>query len=122
MIAALLARTTPVESGIAMGLLGLNGSALLVPAALVLILGALLLVAYGMSRLGSAGRRSDAAWYCGYAREAESHRYSAHSFYGEIKRYFGWLGGGAKPRPEKTSKLQDPEATRHSAPMPGGLK
>ena len=32
-------------------------------------------------------------WLCGYAREADCHRYSAHNFYGEIKRYFRWLGG-----------------------------
>ena len=46
-----------------------------------------------MSKLGGAQRRADVPWLCGYAREAECHRYVAHNFYGEIKRYFRWLGG-----------------------------
>ena len=43
--------------------------------------------------LTSASRRAAAPWLCGYVREADCHRYSAHNFYGEIKRYFRWLGG-----------------------------
>ena len=50
-----------------------------------------------LGRLGGARRRTVAPWLCGYASEAEPHRYSAHHFYAEIKRYFGWLGGAARP-------------------------
>ena len=54
------------------------------------------LVVRGLSKLGSASRRAAAPWLCGYVREADCHRYSAHNFYGEIKRYFRWLGGAAR--------------------------
>ena len=41
----------------------------------------------------------------GYVLEADCHRYSAHNFYGEIKRYFRWLGGAPRPqREEPTAK------------------
>ena len=51
------------------------------------------LLAFTISKLGGATRRAAAPWLCGYAREAECNRYVAHNFYGEIKRYFRWLGG-----------------------------
>lgn len=44
-----------------------------------------LLISWGVSRLGSAQRRKDAPWLCGYATEAESNRYTAHGFYSELK-------------------------------------
>jgi hypothetical protein len=74
---------------------------LFVPLALAAILGLMFFVAYGISKLGSAPRRAAAPWLCGYAREAECHRYVAHNFYGEIKRYFRWLGGAPRPDPDK---------------------
>ena len=64
------------------------------PLVLAAVLGLLFLAVYGLSKLGSAPRRAAAPWLCGYAREADCHRYVAHNFYGEIKRYFRWLGGG----------------------------
>ena len=54
-----------------------------------------------ISKLGGATRRAAAPWLCGYAREAECNRYVAHNFYGEIKRYFRWLGG--MPRSAQTA-------------------
>ena len=58
-----------------------------------LVLGLMFLVVRALSKVGSASRRATAPWLCGYVREADCHRYSAHNFYGEIKRYFRWLGG-----------------------------
>ena len=75
------------------GLQGPNVSARFAPLALLAAMGLLLLLSFLISRLGSAPRRVAAPWLCGYASEAECHRYVAHNFYGEIKRYFGWLGG-----------------------------
>jgi formate hydrogenlyase subunit 3/multisubunit Na+/H+ antiporter MnhD subunit len=67
------------------------------PLALAAVLGLAFLLTYGISRLGGASRRASEPWLCGYVREAECHRYVAHNFYGEIKRYFWWLGGAAHP-------------------------
>ena len=70
-----------------------------------LVLGLMFLVVRALSKLGSASRRAAAPWLCGYVREADCHRYSAHNFYGEIKRYFRWLGGAPRPqREEPTAK------------------
>ncbi len=41
------------------------------------------------------------------SREADCHRYAAHNFYGEIKRYFRWLGGApAAARVRKPSRFE----------------
>ena len=40
-----------------------------------------------------ARSRVSVPWLCGYVREQDCHRYVAHNFYGEIRRYFRWLGG-----------------------------
>ncbi len=87
-----LADAAPVAAGLARGIREVN-SAVFVPLALAAVLGLMLLLARGIARLGEAPRRAAAPWLCGYAREAECHRYVAHNFYGEIKRYFRWLGG-----------------------------
>ncbi len=68
------------------------GTALFVPLTLVALLGVSFVIAYGISRLGSASRRAAAPWLCGYVPEAECERYIAHNFYGEIKKHFRWLG------------------------------
>jgi hydrogenase-4 component B len=75
------------------------GTALFVPLALAALLGVSFLIAYGISRLGSAPRRAAAPWLCGYALETEHERYIAHNFYGEIKRHFQWLGGAPDGKP-----------------------
>ena len=64
-----------------------------VPLVLVVVLGLTFLVSRVLAKLGGARRRSAAPWLCGYVQEADCHRYVAHNFYGEIKRYFRWLGG-----------------------------
>ena len=75
------------------------GTALFVPLALAALLGVSFLIAYAISRLGSAPRRAAAPWLCGYAPETEHERYIAHNFYGEIKRHFQWLGGAHDGKP-----------------------
>jgi hypothetical protein len=64
-----------------------------VPLALAVVLAVTFLIAFSISKLGSAERRAAAPWLCGYAPEAECQRYIAHNFYGEIKRHFHWVGG-----------------------------
>jgi hypothetical protein len=71
------------------------------------LLGLLFLVAYGISRIGGAARRAAVPWLCGYVREQDCHRYVAHNFYGEIKRYFRWLGGTPHAQPGKPTALKE---------------
>jgi len=70
-----------------------GSKALLVPVALLLVLGMSFLVVVGLSALGGGRRRATSPWLCGYVREADCHRYSAHSLYCEVKDLFRWLGG-----------------------------
>lgn len=89
----------PMPAGAFAGLTGPQGAALFVPLAVLSVLGATFLIAFTISRLGSAPRRAAAPWLCGYAPEAECERYIAHNFYGEIKRHFQWLGGAHDGKP-----------------------
>lgn len=74
---------------------GPGGVSVLIPLAVVVVLG----MGYGLAawvvRWGGAKRRQDAPWLCGYATEADVHRYGAHQFYGELKRWTRWAGGEA---------------------------
>jgi len=101
-----LANASPMESGPVGGLAQRGSAALFAPIALAAVLGLMFLIVYGISKLGSAQRRAADPWLCGYVREADCHRYVAHNFYGEIKRYFGWLGG--MPRVHKPPALKEP--------------
>jgi hydrogenase-4 component B len=94
-LGTMLANASPMMSGPLQGLASEDSAAVFVPVALASVLGLMFLLVYGMSKLGSAPRRAADPWLCGYVREADCHRYVAHNFYGEIKRYFGWLGGMA---------------------------
>jgi hydrogenase-4 component B len=96
---ATLANVSPMRSAPLAGLSELNSAAGFAPAALAVVLALTFLLVYGISKLGGSTRRAAVPWLCGYAREAECNRYVAHNFYGEIKRYFRWLGG--MPRPHK---------------------
>ncbi|SPE56618.1 fragment of formate hydrogenlyase, membrane subunit [Verrucomicrobia bacterium] len=92
---ATLAEAKPISGGFYSGLQLMESSAVFVPLGVALMLALMFLIARWISKLGSSERRTAPTWLCGYAREAECHRYVAHNFYGEIKRYFRWLGGGA---------------------------
>jgi hypothetical protein len=102
-----LCNATPLASGSWTGLETVGSKAVFAPLALAAVLGVMFLVARAFSRLGAASRRAAIPWLCGYAQEAECHHYVAHQFYGEIKRYFRWLGGAPHPRPEKPDALKE---------------
>jgi len=91
-----LANAVPMVNEPLTGLQGPSAAAVFAPVMLAVVLGVMFLLAYGISKLGHAPRRAAVPWLCGYAREAECNRYVAHNFYGEIKRYFRWLGGMPK--------------------------
>jgi len=74
-----------------------ESSAVFMPLVLVTVLLLTFLLVYGISKLGRAPRRAAAPWLCGYAVESDGNRYVAHNFYGDIKRYFRWLGGMPHP-------------------------
>jgi len=77
-----------------------GGVAVLAPLVIVVIVGAAMGLARALSRVAGAERRPAEPWLCGYAPEAESNRYRAHGMYGEVKRYLGWVGGGARSVPQ----------------------
>jgi hypothetical protein len=102
---AALAKAAPMQTGLWEGVKKFQSTALFAPLMLALVLGLMFLVVRVISKLGGASRRAAVPWLCGYVREADCHRYSAHNFYGEIKRYFRWLGGAPRPqREEPTAK------------------
>jgi len=102
-----LANASPLTSNPLTGLAQTPSAAVFAPVALAAVLGLMFLTVYGISKLGSASRRATEPWLCGYAREADCHRYVAHNFYGEIKRYFGWVGGAPHARPDKTPVMKE---------------
>jgi hydrogenase-4 component B len=98
-LGGVMAGVAPMPGGWLTGLREYNAAARFAPLALALVLGLMFLVARGLARLAAAPRRAAAPWLCGYATEEECNRYVAHNFYGEIKRYFHWLGGAPRPPP-----------------------
>jgi len=98
---AALAKAAPMQTGFWSGVEMFQSTALFAPVVLALVLGLMFVLVRVLSKLGSASRRAAAPWLCGYVREADCHRYSAHNFYGEIKRYFRWLGGAPRPQREQ---------------------
>jgi len=92
-----LAAAAPVTGSVLGGVAEFHSAAVFAPLLLAAVLGLTFLGACGLAKLGRAPRRAAAPWLCGYAQEAECNRYAAHNFYGEIKRYFHWLGGAASP-------------------------
>ena len=99
-LGVVLADAKPMSNFLSAGL-AIDSSAVFAPLILVGVLGATLLVAYGISRLGSAPKRKAEPWLCGYAQEADCNRYSAHHFYPDLKRYFHWLGGSPPSVPPR---------------------
>jgi formate hydrogenlyase subunit 3/multisubunit Na+/H+ antiporter MnhD subunit len=102
-----LANASPMISNPLTGLAEATSAALFAPVALAAVLGLMFLAVYGISKLGSAPRRAADPWLCGYVREADCHRYVAHNFYGEIKRYFGWLGGAPHASSDKVPAMKE---------------
>ena len=96
---ARLADTTTVSGGLVTGT-EMFQSGRYLPLVLLALMALMFAVAWGISRIGGAKSRKAAPWLCGYAVEADCHRYVAHNFYGELKAYFRWLGG-TKPGIER---------------------
>jgi hypothetical protein len=98
-----LAKAAPMQTGLWTGVERFLSTAVFAPLVFALVLGVIFLVVRAVSKLGRASRRTAVPWLCGYVLEADCHRYSAHNFYGEIKRYFRWLGGAPRPQREEPS-------------------
>jgi hydrogenase-4 component B len=88
-----LAANEPLTNGVVRGVSLFTSAAVLVPVVLAAVLLVMFLLAYFVARLGESPHRAAEPWLCGYARENAWHRYVAHNFYGEIKRYFRWIRG-----------------------------
>ena len=100
-LAALLAGTNPISGNYRDGLEAIGLSAVYMPVTVAVFLALAVLVVRFIFKAGGARRRAAVPWLCGYAREAECHRFASHHFYGEFKRCFRWLGGGpGTPRTE----------------------
>jgi hydrogenase-4 component B len=96
-LGVVLADARPVTFAAWTGVGSINQQAVYVPVVLMIVLALMFALVRRLSKLGGAQRRVAASWLCGYAREAEAHRYRASGLYGEVKKWFGWLGGEAKP-------------------------
>lgn len=104
---SVLADAVPMRGSLLGGLEMVNNTALFAPVALAVVLGLMFVLVRALSKLGGAKRRAAVPWLCGYAREAECHRYVAHNFYGEIKRWFRWLGGAPRAEHGKGNTPKD---------------
>jgi hypothetical protein len=102
-----LAQAPPIASRALFGISEFNSTAVFAPFAIALVLGMTFVAAYALSKMGGSRRRAAVPWLCGYARDAEVYRYTAHNFYGEIKRYFRWLGGAPRPERDKRPALKE---------------
>jgi len=87
-ISQFLPRLDMTSNSLVAGVSSAQGGALFVPLAILGALALLMLIAWGISRLGAAPRRSADIWLCGYDREADLHRYAAHNLYSEVKHLF----------------------------------
>ena len=102
-----LAATSPLPSGGWVGIGSLNHGYIYAPVVLALVLAAMFLVTRCVSKLGGAQRRVAIPWLCGYAKEADIHRYHARNFYAEVKRLVGWMGGAPRPQREQVPAPDD---------------
>ncbi|MCX7824835.1 MAG: proton-conducting transporter membrane subunit [Verrucomicrobiae bacterium] len=83
-----LALAAPLTLGNWAALEGLDQQAVYVPLAVVAALAITFAVARRIGKWGGAKRRAATPWLCGYAAEAEMHRYAARNFYAQVERYF----------------------------------
>jgi formate hydrogenlyase subunit 3/multisubunit Na+/H+ antiporter MnhD subunit len=108
-LAGLLAQALPDASVVGLSMLSPAAPLAYAPFAVLPVLLLLLGLAYTLSRAGGARRRASAPWLCGYAVEAEVHRYRARHLYGALQPYLA--RPAAVPAPAKI-----PEG----APLPEG--
>ncbi len=109
----LLANSVPKsELGIA-GLGALNGPFLYFPLIVAAVLALLFFCVRALSKLGGASRRAAVPWLCGYAQDADIHRYRATHFYAPLKRFMNWPG--TAPGPKTKATPQDAEGKEQLA-------
>lgn len=104
-----LAEALPVLQADAAGISGTGESPtgfVFRPLVILGVLGFLVGLGALISRAGGASRRADTPWLCGYAGDDDCHRYGARQFYGEMKRWFGWLGAVPPPHSKGRSDTQ----------------
>ena len=112
-LGALLAAATSSMDGSWLGLGDTLGRTVFVPAAVLLVLGVLGLVAHLLAKSAGAPRRAVVPWLCGYAAATDANRYTAHHFYTEIKRYFRWI--------DRKSTARAPESSGPPSDTPSAL-
>ena len=113
-----LGAVTPTPASFWNGLSSGGSGAVFIPLVVLAVLAVAVLLAGFIGTMGNTTRRAAVPWLCGYAPEAECNRYVAHGFYGEIKRYFRWLGGA--PAPQKESSLNpNPNLNLNPSQNPG---
>jgi hydrogenase-4 component B len=105
-LAEKLLSAAPAQTGLAIELPSNSHSALLAPLTVGVVLVVMFFIAWFISRLGAAERRTADVWLCGYVHEADEYRYGAHNLYTEVKRYFRWIGGMPRPPYEGTSETK----------------
>jgi hydrogenase-4 component B len=92
-LASKIVNAAPAQTDLVITLPASSNLAILAPLTVGAILLIMFLIAQFISRLGAAERRTAEVWLCGYVRDADAYRYSAHNLYTEVKRYFRWVGG-----------------------------
>jgi hydrogenase-4 component B len=95
-LGAVLADAHPVAFAAWTGLGTVSQQAVYVPLVLLGVLGLMFVLVRLISKLGGAQRRAAVPWLCGYVRETEASRYRASGLFGELKKWFAWLGGSAR--------------------------
>jgi formate hydrogenlyase subunit 3/multisubunit Na+/H+ antiporter MnhD subunit len=94
----MLASTTQADSRLFLGINLAGGAAVFAPVALFVPIALMFGIAIWVAHLGGARRRAAEPWLCGYAQQQDCYRYTAHHFYGELKRYLWWLSGTPRRR------------------------
>lgn len=88
-VSQFLPRLSITSSMLETGLAPSGGTTIFVPLVLVALLALLMGLAFLVTKLGAAPKRTSDIWLCGYDGEADIHRYGAHNLYGEVKHLFG---------------------------------
>ncbi|HNQ87221.1 MAG TPA: proton-conducting transporter membrane subunit [Verrucomicrobiota bacterium] len=99
-LGTLFADAVPVQAQSLGGIQSAVAGAVFAPILLAGLLLLLLLAAHAVSRLGSAPRRTTVPWLCGYATPHEDNRYTAHGFYGALKRLIPGRSQPPRPSPD----------------------
>jgi formate hydrogenlyase subunit 3/multisubunit Na+/H+ antiporter MnhD subunit len=95
------------------GVIAGDSQSLYAPLAVAATVALMFALARRLARLGCASRRTAAPWLCGYASEAEIHRYRPSGFYSELTRLLDRLDfarrrAGPPPVAAVTEKTKEP--------------